>query len=149
MMRILAAAVSLLMLALPARAERPADMLARMRGVPSTNSGPLGSAFPAQYVEAYAFTPRRPCLVLAPTRSCATPPITLAGTQWGSSITCPARGPEPAVTVTTTTVTTTTVTLGGPGVIILAGPTPPPTRDEPIRTLKNVPPRELAPARTP
>ncbi len=148
----IALSACLLLAAVSASAERPADMLARMRGVPSTNSGPLGSAFPAQYVEAYAFTPRRPVLVVLPPAGGCRPPglVTSLGGFTRASLGCPAPGlglPGTTVTTVTTTTTVTTVTSGDAGGIVLAAP---PIVDPPepaIPSVKFVPPRELAPPR--
>lgn len=137
MSRLLTAAC-LALLASPALAERPADILARLRGTPSTSAGPLGSDFPKQYVDAYRWA--RPPVVAYPVAgyaSCARPtgivrvgvhagPVSVGGvftTGAVGVVTCPAAGFGTTTTVVTTT--TTTVTTSGPGVVILAQPAPP------------------------
>lgn len=142
MNRLLTAAACLALLASPALAERPADVLARLRGTPSTSAGPLGSDFPQQYVNAYRWA-APPVVVQGPGYGCARPPgIVRVGIDAGpvriggvfttgsvGVVTCPAAGF--GTTTTTVTTTTTTVTTSGPGVVILAqpsAPAPAPTR---------------------
>ena len=137
-------AASLALAASPALAERPADILARLRGTPSTNAGALGSDFPQQYVNAYRCA--SPPVVVFPSpcwRPCAAPlpgtivrvgidagPISIGGVYTTGAtgiVTCPAAGLGTTTTTTTTivTTTTTTVTSGGAGVV-LAQPQPQP-----------------------
>lgn len=141
-MRLLAI-LAALALALPALAERPADVLAKLRGAPSTNAGALGSAFPQQYVDAYRDAYPPPVIVFAPRPShlptCGphdswslrvdAGPVTLTGTHASgggvSRVACPAPG-WPTTIITTTT--TTTITSSGGS---LDGAPPPPAAPEP------------------
>jgi hypothetical protein len=93
-----------------AMAERPADILARLRGTTSTNSGALGSDAPQQYQDMYrwvppppvfVFQPGRPVVILRPAPS---PGCGVVG------IACPMPG---GITTTTTTTTTTTLPVAG------------------------------------
>ena len=114
------------LLALPAtlRAERPADVLARLRGAPSTNAGALGSAFPQQHVEAYRCVPRlvivypglRPLSTLSVNVGAG--PVTVGGsiTTLGpglATVACPAPGWPTTTTLTTVTTTTVVTTSDG------------------------------------